>query len=294
MNFWLAWSRHALRNMRRGGLPFFFAICVIALGLCAGILFWQVLTHFQTLSERAQGSVGGVAFLSVTGGAEAEEVRARIARLPGVAQATLVTPEAALGRVRHQLGKGGVWLDGLDGLDLGFGVEIAPDLRQTLEADALEREVRALTGVEDYLHPGGELRQVQAWVQVLEQGALVLGALIAFVTLFVVSMSVRLTLHARREDIAILKLVGATDTFVRMPFLLEGVFQGLFGSALALLAATGAHASLASLLQVVLRESLGGFMLEPLTSGDQLRVLIAGASLGLFGALVSVGRYLRV
>lgn len=294
MSVFLTMLRHGARNIRHGGLPFFFATLMTALGLFGLATFSMVLLHFEKLAERVQGSVGTVAFLAVDGAAAAEEARARIGMLPGVAEARLVTPEEAMARVRESLGESGALLEGTEGVSLGWVVEVAPDLAAVDEVPKLEKAVAAIPGVEEVMHPGGEVERVQALLGLLEGAGVFLAVLIAMVTLVVVSNTVKLTLFARRDEIAIMKLVGATDAFVRVPFLFEGLVQGLAGALLALSSVYLLHATLAGLLEMALSGALGSFVLEPLPLSAALWILAGGAFLGVFGAAISVGRFLRV
>jgi cell division transport system permease protein len=110
----------------------------------------------------------------------------------------------------------------------------------------------------------------------------------------VVSNAVKLTVHARRDEIAILKLVGATDAFVRWPLVLSGVAQGLSGALLGCAALLLVHRSFATVVRVALSGALGAFVLDPLPPLAWLGLIVMGAVLGGVGARAAVGRFLRV
>ena len=97
----------------------------------------------------------------------------------------------------------------------------------------------------------------------------------------------------RKDEIAILKLVGATEAFVRVPFLISGVVQGAVGGVLAIAALYFAHASLAAVVRVALSGALGAFAWTALPWSASLAIVGGGALLGLLGAFLSVGRYSR-
>ena len=158
----------------------------------------------------------------------------------------------------------------------------------------LEQSLGAVPGVDEVMHPGGEVERIEALLGLLEGAGIFLAVLIAMVTLVVVSNTVKLTLFARRDEIAIMKLVGATDAFVRVPFLFEGLVQGVVGAVLALSAVHLLHATLAGVLEIALSGALGAFVLAPLPPSAALWLLVGGAFLGVFGAAISVGRFLRV
>lgn len=287
--------RQGVRNIRHGGLPFFFATLMTALGLFGLATFGTVLLNFQRIADTVGESVGAVLFLDVEGALEAEEVRARAKQMPGVADALLVTPEEAMVRVKRALGEaGGFLVEGAEGVGIGWVIEVTPALGQGVDARTLIGSLSQLPHVDEVMHPGGEVERVRALMRLLRGVGIFLAVLIGMVTIIVVSNTVKLTLFARRDEISIMKLVGATDAFVRAPFLFGGLAQGVTGALLALAALYLLHATLAQFLKVALSGALGTFVLEPLPLAGALWILVGGAFLGVFGAAISLGRFLKV
>src|SRR5262249_41118994 len=114
-------------------------------------------------------------------------------------------------------------------------------------------------------------------------------------TVVIVSATLQLAIYSRREEIEIQKLVGATDRFVKAPFLIEGVLQGVLGALCALLGLWAFAAFAGPPLQ-----ALFAFLIGPtggpglLTAALAAELVGAGAALGLCGSFVAVGRFLRV
>ena len=112
---------------------------------------------------------------------------------------------------------------------------------------------------------------------------LAVGAAFALVAIIIIETTIRMAVLHRGPEIAIMRLVGATDGFIRRPFLLEGLAKGLLGGTLALGLCYGAYALVnASLLRAAF-----------FTTGQALAGIAAGGLLGLVGSLVSIGRHLR-
>lgn len=289
-----ALMRQTGRNVRRGGLPFMFATVMIGLGLFAVSAFATLLVNFERVSESVGSAVGAVAFLDVDSAVKADALRKDIAAVPGVAEARLVSPDEALARVSGQLGEDSpVLVDGA-GLKMPWIVEVARDLTAGATSSAIYSRIERMDGVESVMHPGEEVERLEALGRLLRVSGLFLLGLIALVTVLVVSNTVKLTVMSRADEIAIQKLVGATDGFVRLPFLLEGLLQGVLGAALALAALAGLHASLAALAEVALSGAFGTFTLAPLPPIAALYIALAGATLGMVGAALSVRRFLRI
>jgi cell division transport system permease protein len=286
--------KHGGRTIRFGGLPFFFATLMTGLGLYALAAFATLLWNFERVAERVGESVAAVAFLNVDDATAAEETRARLQTTPGVRAARLVSPDEALARARRGLGEAGKALEGSVGLVMPWVVEVTPRFDAGIDRDALVLSLQAVKGVDEVMHPGGEVKRVGALMGLLHGAGVFLVLLLGLVVVVVTSNAVKLTVFARKDEIAIMKLVGATDLFVRAPFLLSGLAQGVLGATLALLALLLSHASLAGVVRVALSGALGTFVLDPLPPWGWLLTLLVGATLGLLGAVVSVGRFLRV
>lgn len=292
--------RHGARNIRYGGWHFALATLMTALGLFALAAYLTFFNSIERFADEAGQDIGVVAFLSVTDPADAEEVRTRIARMEGIAQATLISPEEATKRVRQSLGKSADTLGNIaddPSLQMPYTIEVAvagvgsgKNIPRAQIADRIDDVV----GVEQVMHPGGELERLESVMQLLAGAGWFLAMLIALVVTVIVNNTIRLTVFARRDEIVLYKLVGATDWFVRIPFLIEGVLQGLLASTTALLSLAAVQSTAARIAQTALADSLGDFSITPLSLSSSLFIIAMGIFLGLFGAAFAVGRFLRV
>jgi cell division transport system permease protein len=132
--------------------------------------------------------------------------------------------------------------------------------------------------------PGCRARARAVWLL-----AALLGAAVVLVT----GNTIRLAILNRREEIEILKLVGAPDAFVRRPFLYSGLLQGLAGGLVALALVLSARAALAGPVAALAALYAADFRVAALGAGRALALLGAGGALGLAGAWLAVGRHLR-
>jgi cell division transport system permease protein len=284
--------RAALRGLLGSPLPSVVSIVTIAVAVIplGGLMI--ITGNMRALLDRQGESRQVTAFLDVDLDAADEAALARrVASLGSVSRVELVTREAALERFRDRLG-GGALLDALEENPLPASIEVtlAPGADRAEEAGAVAAALRALPGVEEVA--GGE-----AWVEgyaralSLVRGAgLGLGAILALVTLLIVANTIRLAVYARRDELDILALVGASRTFLRVPYLLEGVIQGLLGGALGVALLYGlfriAVPQLGDALELFLGWSYPGFL-----APDRIAALIAGGGgFGLVGAAVAVAR----
>jgi len=290
--------RTALRGMRHS--PWVHGVAVLTLGLAlfaAGLALGAA-----RWVDALAGSLGGEVEMTVylaegQGQAQAEGLLAAVrASHPGV-EARAVSPAEALQRLGAQLGDLGAALEGLPDNPLDWSVELRlprPD-RSPEALASLASELRALPSVSGVDYGEQAVARLEGLRRALRWGGLLLLLVVAGVTVVVVSATLQLAIYARREEIEIQKLVGATDGFVKAPFLIEGALQGLAGAGLAGVGLWGAERLGAPRAAELAAFLVGPAGLPPLASPwVLLQLALAGLLLGLAGSFVAVGRFLRV
>jgi cell division protein FtsX len=167
--------------------------------------------------------------------ASVEALRDKLAALPEVEAAERITPAQALARLDEGVGDHPELLAGIDASALPDSIEL--QLVAGVEpgfADALASRVQAMDGVDEVAVLGPWVQQAEAMLDTFEWLAIGVGALVSLACLAIVWSTIRLGVFARRAELDILRLVGGTTRFVRAPFVVEGVLQGVLGTALAL------------------------------------------------------------
>jgi cell division transport system permease protein len=204
------------------------------------------------------------------------------AAFPEVQAANLVTAEEALIRAREELGE---FSDIFDAsiLPASVDVRLRDGFRDPTTVAAVAERLRTYSFVDD-------VRYGEDWVEKLYRlrsiagiAGLILGGTFAVVAMIIIGATIRMTVLARAKEIEIMRLVGATDGFIRRPFLLEGVVKGLLGGLVALLLTWMAHRAISQWVVASLFFDLPLILLG----------VTAGALLGLLGSALSVGRQLR-
>jgi cell division transport system permease protein len=283
--------RRAVDALRRA--PF---VAAVAVGtLFVAVLLTGAFAAVLGAGERLVAAWAGEVPVSVylARGADLEGARLAAERLAPGAAVEAVTPREAMRRLRASLGDQGRVLDGLGDDVLPASVEVHVQGLSLSRARELAARLRGVPGA-------AEVDDGAAWLSRLEnllrQGRMVglaLLVLLATATATLVSNTLRLAVYARREEIEIMKLVGATDGYVSAPILLEGALQGLAGAALAV----GALAASIWVLLPRLREALP--IAARITRADLLpgsllaALLLGGTALGLVASALSLRRFLR-
>ncbi len=204
-----------------------------------------------------------------------------------------INPAEALRRLRASLGPEASVLEGVDPGVLPASVEVRAPGATLAEARGLAQRLAAVPGAKDVDFGNAWLERVEALLRRLRWVGLVLFGALSLGTAVLVSNTLRLGVFARRDEIEIMKLVGATDAYVEIPFLIEGVLQGFCGAGLAVLALLAAHALLAPRLAAAVGALAPLGRADVLPGNLVLALLGGGAALGLAASALAVGRFLR-
>jgi len=283
--------QRALDAMRRG--PFMTAVAVgtVFVAVLVTGLFAAALTGAERLLAAWAGDVQISVYL--VPGASLDVATAAAVKLAGGREVEAVAPAEALRRLRASLGSEAVALEGVGDEALPASVEVRAPGIGLAGARVLARKLEAVPGAREVDFGNAWLEKVEILLRRLRWTGLVLFCVMALGTAVLVSNTLRLGVFARRDEIEIMRLVGATDAWVEAPFLIEGVLQGLCGAALAVLALLGMHAALAPRLAAAVGVAGPLARADVLPGALVLALLGGGAALGLVASALAVGRYLR-
>ena len=282
--------RRAAVNLWRAPLPSLLAVITISLALFLAATLVASVSSARALlaSWGAQPSV--TAYLDrALSDAEARTL-AETVRAQEHVQVVHVTPAQALDRLRVQLGSLSSALDGLPGNPLPTTLEMTPP--PGTDVRGLAQRLGGLPGVREVDYGREWFDRLEALGRALRQFGTAALVIVAFAALLVVANTIRLAVYARRDEIEIMKLVGATDGYVRAPFLLEGALQGLLGAALAL----GAVIAVQRWLLPGASQAFAfaaGISAPNLVPAHGAVLLGIGTVVGLFGSWLAVARFLR-
>jgi cell division transport system permease protein len=267
---------------------------VLALALALPTLGHLSLKNLRHLSS-ALSQPGDVSlFLKADVGAQAaQSLQDHVATLPGVEGVSMKSPEQALAEFR-ELTSFTDALNVLEGNPLPFVlvVTMAPSTLKTERAMALVGELRALPTIEIVQFDQEWLLRLKALMNLAERSVIVFGVLLALTVLLVIGNTIRLEIAGRADEIQIVRLIGASNAFVRRPFLYSGFWFGAFGAGLAL-ALTALATHLLRPYVGALAESYGSrFVLQGLNLGEASMMLITGTALGWLGAFIASASHL--
>jgi len=221
--------------------------------------------------------------------AEELAIAERVATIEGVSRVAVVGRAEALERFRDIVG-GAALLEGLEENPLPSSLEItlAPASRtpegMRIVADALE----GLPGVDEVAHGSDWIEGYARVTSLVRVSGYALGTVLCLATLLIVANTIRLGVYAREDELAILSLVGASRTFVRTPFLMEGTLQGAIGGLLAAALLWVAFSVMVPQLEYGLTFLLGHAVPRFFDAAEIGLLIVGGAALGLVGSMAAL------
>jgi len=280
--------REALRGLVRNRVMTLTALGIITIGLFLFGLFFLLTANLHHLTVLAWDEIEIRVFLEPTV-KNPEKIGAELAALPGVKSVKYVSKAEGAASLEKMLGNQNLFLEGENPLPAAFNLS----LLETADLQSLVRLASAVPGVEEVVFKQDFVRFLEIAIRLIMVFGLALLFLTAFAVLYIIINTIQLTVYARRREIEIMKLVGATDAFVRWPFMIEGIILGLLGAGLAVFLLTKGYAFLVHRLHLYRR-----FL--PLLSGREIKVQLMAAlfAMGLFfggfGSHLSLKRHLKV
>jgi cell division transport system permease protein len=265
------------------------ATMVLMLLLLAG--FWIIQTGLLAGLQFTEQKVEVVAYLQTNAtDNQVDVLKANLAAMPEVASVTYVSRDEALANFRTSMQAQGRedltrYLDA-NPLYASLNVKLVDPSRIRIVNDAL----RADPSVRNVINTEDLVERVLTVTGILRTAGTVLLVIVAVIALFIIINTIRLAVLARAEEIEVMRLVGASDAFIRWPFVFEGAFVGLLGS----LATLAILAGVADPLSAFMADF---FRVLPLQFGSLTRDVVAlvvgaGVGLGILGSWLSVRTYL--
>jgi len=270
-------------------------IGVMAVALALPLGLWATLRNVERFAGDVQQSRQVSLFLKTDVTVDRARVLAgELKARRDVAQVELRTPEQGLEELR-QRGLGDA-LAALEGNPLPSLLIVTPkgsDQGGAGDEGALAESLQALPEADVVRHDAGWRHRLDQWLRFGGRLAWVLAGLLGLGALLVVGNTVRLDIQSRRDEIGVLQLLGASDGFIRRPFLYLGACYGLLAGAFALALLTATDVALRAPLAELARSYGSGFALRGFDASEAGAIVLVAGLLGWLGAGFVTGHYLR-
>jgi len=226
--------------------------------------------------------------------AEIENIKKELFLFPGVTIKQFVSKDDAMKSLRRKLGEKAGLLDGLKQNPLPASLEIT--LSRDKDGDnllyQLKTRLEEITVVDEVHYSQEWIKRFRVIMEAIKIVGMIFGGLLFLAALFIITNTIKLTIYSRKEEIEILKLVGATNRFVKIPFMIEGSIQGLLGGAVALFILFLAYIIAITRIDI----SIGFSSLNIVFLSPQiiLFLLLMSVIIGFIGSTISLGRFFRL
>jgi len=275
--------RETMIAFRRAPVLSVLSITTIAFSLFAFGLFSLVAVNIRKTLSDVESRVEIRAFLA--DGTAVEVVSAAmgdIGAFPEVSRVEYVSPDSALARARAELGE---FKDVFESafLPASIDVRLREGHRDPTTVRTVVNRIKSLQFVDDVRYGEEWVDKLYRIRNVATAAGVILGLAFAAVAVIIIGATIRMAVMARAREISIMRLVGATDAFIRRPFLIEGFVKGILGGSLAL--------ALTWFASVVISRNF--IQTEFFSRGLATLGILGGALIGLLGSSLSVGRHLR-
>jgi len=257
-------------------------------------LFFILVVNINMVSETAKKQLDTIQvyLLDTTTFEEASGMLSQLKATEGVKEAIYLSNEEAMAQWRTKWGDNAYLLDGLEKNPLPNSLIIKVSRLEA--ADDVVAKVKTFQGIEDIKYYKDTVDQLMRVSKFMQVSAMVIIIFLVVVSVVVVSNTIKLTVLAREREISIMKYIGATNWFIRGPFLVEGILIGIFSSLIS--------AGIVSFLYYKITELVGHEVFVMLSTsmvpGDFLTVhliwifLALGVSIGACGSIISMRRFL--
>jgi len=287
----------ALLNIRQNIFVNVVTIGTISLALLIVSLFLLVFVNMENAAENWSERVQVTAYFDrELTSQEQSAFRSKITAIPGASRVAYVSRDEAFKRFKNRLRGQETLLEGVKPEILPTSLEITlkRSSRETESVEAFVGALRQVPGISEIQYGEEWVKRFNTFLNYMRLLGALLGAFLVVAVIFIVSNTIKLTIYARREELEVMALVGATKFFIKAPFLIEGVLQGGAGAVLALTLLFG-------LYELFLHNASSFLTFNPVTSGLAFlpleylgALLLSGILLGFIGSLTSLKRFITL
>ncbi len=276
--------KEGFRGLAKARVAGMVAITSIALSLTLIGLFAMVSSNLNDWIGSVRERIELEVFLDITlDEKKITSIRPALEKISEVDSVRLISKKEAAQRFREEFGQDVFDILDFNPLPASYIVKLKKGALNMSTVTQVIQKISSVSGVDEVVYQRIMLQAIDRYLAYFQLAAAGIGMVIALIAIGLIYNTIRLTIHARRDLVQIMRLVGATESFIRRPFIVEGILQGIAGAAIS----AGILALLAYLIRRFLYPSL---MMDP----ELFAYMLAGSIfVGMISARLSVGKYLR-
>jgi cell division transport system permease protein len=221
-----------------------------------------------------------------------KEIESAIKKFKGAEIKRFISKEQAIVNLKEDLGNQAGLLEGLEDIALPSSFEVVFNgSDKSLDPKYIKASLEKIKGVDEVQYSQQWIERFEGIMGMLRVVGLALAGLLCMAVLFITGNTIKLTIYSRKDEVEIYKLIGATDWFVKIPFLIEGAIQGLTSGLAALLILFLAYSAISQKTINIL--GLPVINITFLSISDCGFIILLSLFLGFFGGLISIGRFFK-
>ncbi len=285
--------KSALSSFVRNGIMTVASFITVTCCLFLFGVFFLFTLNINSISAQIESQCELIARINFEATSEEQlDIYNRILEIENVANAELETPEQALNNFKRSFGENASVLEGLEGKKfLRSSVKIS--LKDIRDAEETVAFVKSIDGVAEVENRQDIISKVVKFTAAVKNGSMIAMLVLLLIAIFIIQNTIKLSVHARGTEIQIMKFVGATDHFIRMPFVIEGILIGMLGFLVSFtIIAFGYNAVISSIASII---TLFSFVpLQECILPLGIGMALFGVLMGALGSGLSLKRHLKV
>ena len=288
--------REGFRSLKRNSTMSAAAITSVIAALLVIGIFFIIVINIDYAATKLESQIEMMVYLE-DGLSEniIDTMKTEIRSINGVKSVEFISKATALSNLEKNWGENSYLLEGLEG-DNPLPDAFLITLSDPSDASGVALSVSSISNIEKVVYGKEELANLLNATYVMRMSSVVIILILLFISIFIIANTIKLTLYARRREIGIMKYVGATDWFVRMPFIIEGIVVGMIGAVVSTIILGAGYYYCSDLV----KNQMIGFMSISLIPFNQIilsmviLLIIVGVVIGAVGSLISVRKFIKV
>ena len=289
--------KEGIINVYKNRLMSFASICIVTASIIIFGIFFILSGNINLNIEVLKQQPEMEAFCNPElDDAQINRIEADLNEYKKIAEIKKITKEEAFKRAKEILGSKESLMEGED--ESFLPVSFVIKLKNSEESSRMIQEIKSIEGIESVRYSQDAIDFISKSAYWVKVSSILLLLVFLLISYFIISNAIKLTVFARRKEINIMKYIGATDGFIRMPFIIEGIIIGFVGAVLALVLVLYGYTALEGKISSEM-SSVGADLIQlQKTSDIALNIigmnLLLGTILGAVGSAASLRKYLHV
>ena len=259
-------------------------------------LFFMIIENLNNAVETLETQQGIQVFIQKTAtDAQMEQIGEQIQAIDGVNKVTFVSKEDALNQTKEKLKDKQALIAGWDESN-PFKASYLVTLTDLKLSSQVQDEIKKIDNIDSIQSRDETINGLVAIANGVRIVSAVILTLIVLISIFIIGNTIKLTVHARRKEISIMKYVGATDSFIRWPFVIEGIIIGIVAALLSILVLGIAYSLITNAAANSIISTMGIKLLSftDMTTLLVIVYMVLGIGIGALGSSISMRKYLQV